>query len=469
MKMRKKKLMKSLSTSSAASSLCISQEDHDAVGTSSTAATPPRARTRKQIQELMEVSTPPSATKRLALTPPAKSERFLRGRLPRCSDFGTMRHYAFKGRGFLFCSPCDNWDARGADCKKNASSSSRAFACTAGHQTFSHPTSLCKEFWSPRMRNKDEADKNSDLSSAAETDDDASDEDEEEGTVVVISAPAINNQPAADASSGSSTTSTNQRTQGEMDILVVQLQGKVALLQQRIYDMERTNQQRMQQDAATLDASRANVATDHATDAVGRDATFREEVIQAINLVLRKYSRWSLKRKHALAAKAVWDHNEFVPGLMKLSRQYFRANVFTPYNIVREMDLAGGTLSYEGIDVMRRVETGGLKRFRGTMIPSKSELKRMAGLVEWFARPLCPYMLKVTPMGEAVEFNYVLTFLCILKVFHLDNIGKQRSLSVASSIDGARVPFKTSISRCRWYQNNGPRCPVSSDREASAC
>ena len=52
------------------------------------------------------------------------------------------------------------------------------------------------------------------------------------------------------------------------------------------------------------------------------------------------------------------------------------------------MDLAGGTLSYEGIDVLRRVETQGQTRFRGSMIPSKSEIKRMAGMIEWTARPM---------------------------------------------------------------------------------
>ena len=59
-----------------------------------------------------------------------------------------------------------------------------------------------------------------------------------------------------------------------------------------------------------------------------------------------------------------------------------------------EMDLAGGALSYEGIDVIGRVETGGLKRFRGSMIQSKSDIKRMAGMVEWFARPMCPFAIK---------------------------------------------------------------------------
>ena len=180
--------------------------------------------------------------------------------------------------------------------------------------------------------------------------------------------------------------------------------------------------------------------------------------MEAINRVMGRYSCWSSKRTGALVAQAVWAHNGFIPELVKLSCQYFRANVFTPYNVLREMDLAGGTLSYEGIDEMRRVETGGLKHFKeGSMIPSKSQIERMAGIVEWFARPLCPYTFKVTSMGEAVEFDYGLTMRCILRAFHLEEIGKRRSLSVASSIDGASL--------CKWHQDNGLSCNVSSDKE----
>ena len=178
-----------------------------------------------------------------------------------------------------------------------------------------------------------------------------------EGTPAIA---ALNNQPAAACAAAASIlggedvehtpvllTVQTQMSRGEMDILVVQLQGKVALLQQRMYDMERSNQ-RMKR--ALDEASRRSVVTDPATDPVGSDKTFKEEVVDVINHIMRKYSRWSSKRKGALVAKAVWDHNECVPELVKLSRRYFRANVFTPFNILREMDLAGGTLSYEGID-----------------------------------------------------------------------------------------------------------------------
>ena len=61
------------------------------------------------------------------------------------------------------------------------------------------------------------------------------------------------------------------------------------------------------------------------------------------------------------------------------------------------------------------------------------------------SRPVCPYTLKLTSMGEAVEFDYGKTMMCILKAFHLDDVGRQRSLSVASSIDGASLSKNLSI------------------------
>ena len=131
--------------------------------------------------------------------------------------------------------------------------------------------------------------------------------------------------------------------------------------------------------------------------------------------------------------------------LVKLARNHFRETVFTPFCILREMDLAGGTLSYEGIDVLRRVETGGVKRFRGSIIPSKSEIKRVASIVEYFAREHCPFQMKQTTKGESIEFDYAKAMLCITKAFHLDEIGKTRSLSVASSIDGASLSKNLSI------------------------
>jgi hypothetical protein len=52
--------------------------------------------------------------------------------------------------------------------------------------------------------------------------------------------------------------------------------------------------------------------------------------------------------------------------------------VFSPWAILHEMDIAGGTLSYLGIEVLQRVATGGGKHVRGGVIPSSSDIKCMA-------------------------------------------------------------------------------------------
>jgi hypothetical protein len=109
------------------------------------------------------------------------------------------------------------------------------------------------------------------------------------------------------------------------------------------------------------------------------------------------------------------------------------------------MDLAGGTLSYEGIEVLRRVKTRGLQGFRGSMIPSKSALKRMAGVAEWYAQDQCPSRLQQITKEESVQFDYAKSMLCVVKAFHLDSIGKSRSRAVASSIHGASLSKDVSI------------------------
>jgi hypothetical protein len=99
-----------------------------------------------------------------------------------------------------------------------------------------------------------------------------------------------------------------------------------------------------------------------------RNDRFKFQISGALNTVLDRHRHW----RGALVAEVLWDNQDraLQPHLLKLARIHFRTHVFTPFNIIREMDLAGGTLSYEGIDVIWRVETSGVKRFHGSMIPS---------------------------------------------------------------------------------------------------
>ena len=73
------------------------------IGTS-TPRTPRARKTRAQVRQEEALATPPSARVRVGVTPPVHSERILRGsRMPTCSDYGTTRHFSFKGDGYFFC------------------------------------------------------------------------------------------------------------------------------------------------------------------------------------------------------------------------------------------------------------------------------------------------------------------------------------------------------------------------------
>jgi hypothetical protein len=120
-------------------------------------------------------------------------------------------------------------------------------------------------------------------------------------------------------------------------------------------------------------------------------------------------------------------------------------------------------MSYEVIDILHCVETCGVKHFRGSVIPSKSEIKRMAASVEWYAHKNCPFsIMKITPKGEAIEFDYAQAMLCIARAFHLDEIGRTRSLSVASSIDGVSLSQNLSlIAGGIKIIDKAARCPLT--------
>ena len=73
-------------------------------------------------------------------------------------------------------------------------------------------------------------------------------------------------------------------------------------------------------------------------------------------------------------------------------RKYLRDNVFTPFNILKRMDLAGGRLNFGGIEVLRSVETDGISHTR-TILPSTSALQECAKAIEQFGSKLFPYKL----------------------------------------------------------------------------
>ena len=463
----------------------LAEDDEDGSESGTADTSTPRTRTRRktrgQIRQEEALATPPSALTRVGVTPPIQPERMLRGRMPTCSDYGTSRHFSFQGNGYFFCHACDLWDSLPADRNKNCSRTSKRLGCTAKHTSFSHPMTFRKDYCrrgdamsvgSLITTNNDSVSIGSTCSSATDIEDDEeeqdgdNDDDDDDdaplyrlpyneeanisGESIVLDDEYLDSRSRASGAEDSGfargttstpvalSTSSNNQPDGSDKQVIQRLKEKVGLLQE--WNLALTREIKRMRHEKERWCTDNNEKKKNAKATQTSATAYQDELLVAINDVTERHNRrWNAYRTCAQVAKLLWNHQLFQPHLLKLASSYLRKTVFTPFSILREMDLAGGTLSYEGIDVLRRVETRGIKRFRGSIIPSKSEIKRMATTVEWYAKTYCPFSVKVTTKGEAIEFDYAQSMLCITRAFYLDEIGKTRSLSVASSIDGASL------------------------------
>jgi hypothetical protein len=82
----------------------------------------------------------------------------------------------------------------------------------------------------------------------------------------------------------------------------------------------------------------------------------KDAIVYSINNMVNTKQRYKLlsKRNQAVAvAKAVIDSDLLngivIDEVVNESKQWLQKNVFKPATILKEMDLKGGTLNYEGI------------------------------------------------------------------------------------------------------------------------
>jgi hypothetical protein len=201
-------------------------------------------------------------------------------------------------------------------------------------------------------------------------------------------------------------------------------------------------------------------ATKQVKDAVLK--TTVEELLEEHNMLW--FRSWGRKRKGKLLAEVFWDLMDGVAQdeLMHLAKMRLRSTVFHPFNVLRAMDFAGGTLSYEGIEVLRECETEGQKYKRGTVIPCSAVLRRMAAKVEQLGDQLCPYELSTTNDGEMVAFDLPKTLPLIVEAHGLTESAKTHPIKVAQSIDGAQLTKHTSmVIGGVKINDNRACCPIS--------
>jgi len=160
-------------------------------------------------------------------------------------------------------------------------------------------------------------------------------------------------------------------------------------------------------------------------------------------LIEGKHLRSREKVRKALAA-ALWnDKREFFISLrnytMLHARKWLRENVFTAFAILKAMDLSGGSLNLEGIEILRSVETCGERYFRNGLIPSSASIRRVATVMENYAKSVIPYQYGNLPNngGEYIHFSPKELFAAVIKAFKLNVVARERGIIFHQSIDGA--------------------------------
>ena len=186
----------------------------------------------------------------------------------------------------------------------------------------------------------------------------------------------------------------------------------------------------------------------------GRDADVWANLSRLLDVNL---TRRGDKGKAAILVDLMWDKH-FLDGevqrcMIERVRCYLRNYVFTPYKILKAMDLAGFNLNLAGIEVLRQVDVEG--KYERGVIPSKSTILRAARKVEAAAEAYCPFTMigrtfqgpddtnhdenDDNDIGEGFEFDAVKLTKTLFEAFGLLSVAKQRPVELGLASDGAQL------------------------------
>ncbi len=134
-------------------------------------------------------------------------------------------------------------------------------------------------------------------------------------------------------------------------------------------------------------------------------ATVSEEDIELDNTIKnaitstiatnQKFSRYGSNCKGQLIFVALFSEELLngccLPFLIGNAKSWLQRNVFVPWNILKAIDLAGGSLNYKGIEVLWQVESEGKKYYRSGIIPCTADINHASKMIENKADAIVPF------------------------------------------------------------------------------
>jgi hypothetical protein len=399
----------------------------------------------KEIANLYAAPTEIVAPPHTPPSPPHPSKRRTRSGVPCCTDFGSLRHTLYNKPTplWLLCGQCDAWDQDKAIGKKNISQGSRTYKCIAGHTSWVFPTTplATKGFKIDRPKTLEERICRLDF-------EDSKEELEDTGGTALV-------QPRVPLFDSSTCTIEELRsTLASTEVDNDRLRAGRVKDQRRIRYLELALGRRrcdgveddsIKEPAASQadDAPCSPAVKSGRKNPQSQNARFQEEATRMLNKLVGDF-RWGNDRVGKELTTLLFEFSDAVchNNIIKKAKHWLRHNVFTCYNILREMDQAGGTLGYEGIEIIRAAETKGVRYQMGSLIPSVAEFKRTAAKVEKLAHFLAPFILGLTAAGdkESIDFQpYWKIMGTVFRAYGLMGMGEAYSCLCVYSLDGAAI------------------------------
>jgi len=219
------------------------------------------------------------------------------------------------------------------------------------------------------------------------------------------------------------------------------------------------NQSLAQSEIPVTEATRENVVDKMLND-----------VVQSENFYMTSNrKRFTSRNKfRRYVAQRMWNdtHEVFVSlreSFFELAVSSIRKDVYSPANVLRAMDMAGGQLSIEGLEVLRSCETKGTKYYRNSILPCSADIRRVGAIVEEFAKTVIPYRHGTLDTGgEFVEWVPEEMIAMVIKGFGLEEQAKNRSITIHQAMDGAQLSKNiTHVTYSFKMADRGAFCPFS--------
>jgi len=176
-----------------------------------------------------------------------------------------------------------------------------------------------------------------------------------------------------------------------------------------------------------------------------------EQLVQSENHFL-DISGWQDAKAHKdyrrTVAMLIWTsdctfYEHLRPLFIDHVKKHLRETVFHPAKILMRMDMAGGTLSMEGLEVLRLCETDGRKYVRNTVICCSADIKRCCTKVDALAKTVVPYehgyLAEENGGGKYIQWDPPHLLSGMIRAYQLTEIAKERPVEVHIAINGAML------------------------------